>query len=105
MLPAFIDYLDAVAIGVEEICSVVARVVIKTRSGCAVVGGAGGDGGVVGGIDLGGVFCNKADVRRSAIHRSFPQPEKDAAVGAKPFQIGMSRRAVFAVVVNAVDNS
>ena len=102
MLPAFIDNLDAVAVRVEEISRVVARVVINTRARGAVVGGAGSDGGVVRGVDLSGAIGDETDMRGSAVNRSFPKPEKNAAVDTESFEIGMTWRPILAVVVDAM---
>ena len=93
VLPTLIDEFEAVAVGVEHVGGVVAGVVVQARPRCAVVGGSGGDGGGVGGIDLGGAVGDEADVRGAAFDGPAAQPEDHSAVSAEALEIGMVWRA------------
>ena len=63
MLPTFVYEFDAVAIRVQHVGGVVARVVVETDAGFAVVCGSGCDGCGVGGFDLLPAAGYKADMR------------------------------------------
>src|SRR5579863_8484282 len=100
VLPALVHEFEAVAVRVQNIGGVVARVVIESRAGCAVVRGSGSDGGSIGGVDFSLAVRHKTDVSGATVRRTLPEPEEDASIGPKPLQVGMTRRPVFAVVVD-----
>lgn len=52
MLPTFVNEFEAIAIGVQDICSVIARVIVEPYTGCAIIGCARCDRGGISGFNL-----------------------------------------------------
>ena len=102
VLPALINELEAVAIGVDYVGRIVARIVVKSGSGCAVVCATRRDCGSIGSVDPILTVGHKANVRGVAVHYAFLQPEEYATVCTEPFQVGMSWRAILAVIIEAL---
>jgi hypothetical protein len=46
--------------------------------------------------------CNEADMHDARRRRTLPQPEKYTALCAQALEVGMTRWAIFAVIVEAV---
>ncbi len=102
MLPALVHHLDAVAIGVENIGSVVARIVVKARARLAVVRGPRRDGGRIKGIDLRLILGDETDMNGPGIGAAMPQPKEYPAVAAEALQIRVALRTVRDVVVDGM---
>jgi len=105
VLPALVHEFEAIAVRVQDIGGVVARVVIEARAGCAIVRCACSHSGSIGGIDFTLAVRHKTDVRCTAVRQTLLQPKEDTSICPKPFQVRMTRRSVFAVVVDALGNS
>src|SRR5271166_1661415 len=95
MLPALVHHLDAVAIGVENIGSVVARIVVKARARLAVVCRPRRDGGRIKGIDLRFILGDETDMNGPGIGAALPQPEEYPAVAAEALQIRIEIAGIF----------
>ena len=102
MLPALVDKLEAVAVGVKHIAGIVARIVVEPRRRLAVAGRAGRYCGGIGRVNLSFRVCHEADMRRPAFDHALPQPEEDAPLAAEALQVRMTRRAILAVIIDAV---
>lgn len=85
VLPTLEHSLQAIAIWVKYICSVIPGVVIQPSLRFAIVYGTGSHCGFVKGIYFIIVFCDKADMCRTALYNSFTEPEKNTAVTAETF--------------------
>ena len=102
MLPALVDELDAVAVGVEHVSGIIARIVAKPRAWRPVVGRARRHRGGMARIDLGCRVRDEPDMRRPALDHTRPQPEEYAPLAAEAFEVGMTRRPVLALVIDAI---
>src|SRR5579863_5293117 len=102
VLPVFVDELEAVAVGIENVGGVVARIVVEPDAGRAIVDGSGRDCGGVGGVDLFPARSYKAEVRGAAIRHAFLEPQVEAPVGAEAFEVRMAGRSIPAVVIEAI---
>jgi hypothetical protein len=102
MLPALVHHLDAVAIGVENVGSVIARIVVKARARLAVVRGPRRDGGRIKGIDLRLILGDETNMKGPGIGSAMPQPKEYPAVSAEALQIRVALRTVRAVIVDGV---
>src|SRR5579863_2234542 len=100
--PTLVNEFDTVAIRVEYIGSVVARVIVESGGGCAIVGGSRCDCGSIGGVDQIPVTDSKADMRGAAVHGAFTKPEEQATICTKAFEIAVSRRPILTVEVKTL---
>lgn len=76
----------------------------QAGAGCAVVAGTGVHGGAIKIFNLLFTLGNKTDMRCLCIHLAGPQPEKDAAITAKPFQVRMPGFMIFLRLVAALSH-
>ena len=102
MLPALVHHLDAVAIGIENIGSVIARIVVKARAWLAVVRGPRCDGGRIKGIDLHLILGDEPDMNSPDISAAMPQPKEHPVVAAEALQIRVALWTVRAVIVDGM---
>jgi hypothetical protein len=105
LLPTLINELEAVAIGIEHIGSVIAWIVIGPDSGGAIVGSSRSDCGGVCGVDLVPAVGYKTNMRGMAARCAFAQPQKKTAICAEPFKIGVARWTILAVIVKPLIDS
>ena len=99
MLPALVDRLETVTVGIENVRSVITGIVIQARAGLAVVGRAGGHCCLVELVHLGLAPGDKADMRSPGVGIALPEPEEYAAVPSEALEVGMSFGAILAVVI------
>jgi coenzyme PQQ precursor peptide PqqA len=102
VLPALVDELDAVAVWVEHVSGIIARIVVKPRARRADVGRARHHRGGMGRIDLGCRVRDEPEMCRPALDHTRPQPEEYAPLAAEAFEVGMTRRPVLALVIDAI---
>src|SRR5450631_1649610 len=103
MLPTFVDHLDAVAFGIEDVGGVVSRVVVKAGPRLAVGCRPGSHGGRIEGVDLRFIPGHKSDMECPGISLALPQPEEHSTIAAEAFQIGVPFRAFGAIVVDSME--
>src|SRR5580698_6998831 len=102
VLPVLVDEFETVAVGIEDVGGVVARVVVEADARWSVIGCAGGESCGIGSVDLITAGGNEADVGGATVGSALAKPEEDAAVGAEADQVRMAGRAVAAVVIENV---
>ncbi len=102
MLPTLINEFDAVAIRVQHVGSVVARVIVEPGSRCAIVGGSRCDRGCVGRVDLITVIGYEADMYSVTVRNAFTKPEEQATVCAETFEIRVPRWPILAVEIKTL---
>jgi hypothetical protein len=102
VLPTLINEFKAVAIGVQYIGSVVARIIVESCRGRTVVGGSCCDGGSVRCVDLIPVVGNKANMCLTAVRYTFTNPEEQATVCTEAFEIWVSRRPKLTVEIKTL---
>lgn len=78
------DYLHVDAIGVEDVCGVVQRMVVRSYPGRPVINSAGAHRGPIEGIDSGSVLRCKGKVRASIGTFVVMDPEARIAVYPEP---------------------
>ena len=83
MLPALVDRLETVAVGIEYVRSVITRIVIEARARLTVVSRAGCHGCLVERVHLGLALGNKADMSSPRIRIALSKPEENATVPSK----------------------
>src|SRR6201999_4083194 len=94
VLPALEDELDAVAVRIEDVGRVVARIVVGAVGRWPVVPGAGREGCPIGSLHLLVRRREEADMHRGAVDAPLAQPEGYPAVLAEALEVGMARRTV-----------
>src|SRR5258708_38187378 len=99
---ALVHHLDAVAMGVENIGRVVARIVEKARARFGVLRRPRRDGGRIKGIDLRLILGDETDMNGPGIGAAMPQPKEYPAVAAEALQIRVALRTVRDVVVDGM---
>ena len=97
MLPALVNHLDAVTIGVEDSRCEVARAVMQARAKRTVVCGPRRHSGHA--------FSDKTDVRGTRVRTALPQPERHPTLAPKTRQIRMPLGAISAVIVSDMKNA
>src|SRR5258708_35669831 len=105
MLPAVVDRLDAVPVGIENVRSVITGIVIQARAGLAVVGRARRHCRLVERVHLGLAPGDKTDMRSPGVGIALPEPEEYAAVPSEALEVGMSFGAILAVVIDAMHDA
>src|SRR5882757_4382683 len=104
VLPALVDELEAVAVRIPDLGSVVARIVVKLRSGWMDLGRTGSQCGSMGGVyHLFGVR-HEADMRGARRGCPMLQPEEYSPIGAKALEVWMTCRAILAVIIQPADD-
>src|SRR5216110_1103045 len=99
VLPAFVDRLETVTIGIENVRSVITGIVIQARAGLAVVGRARRHCCLVERVHLGFALGDKADMRCPGVRIALPEPEEYAAVPSEALEVRMSFGAIPAVAI------
>ena len=89
MLPALVDRLETVTVGIENVRSVITGIVIQARAGLAVVGRARRHCCLVERVHLGLALGDKADMRSPGVRIAPPEPEAYAAVPSEALEVGM----------------
>ena len=102
VLPTLIHRLQAVTVGIENVRSVIPRIVIQASAWLAVIRRASSGCCLVKGINLGLAPGHKADMRGLGIRIALPQPEEYAAVPSETLKVGMAWRAILAIVVDGM---
>ena len=102
VLPALVDRFETVTVGIENVRSVITRIVIQACAGLAVIGRARRHCCLVERVHLGLAFSDKADVRGLGVRIAPPEPEEYAAVPSEAFKVGMSFGAILAVVIDGM---
>ena len=105
VLPALVNRLETVTVGIENVRSVITGIVIQARAGFAVVGRARNHCGLVERVHLGLALGDKADMRSLGIRVALPQPEEYAAVPPEALEVRMSFGAILAVVIDGMHNA
>src|SRR5260370_33812642 len=100
MLQAFVAHVDAVAMGVENMGSVVAGIVVKARARLAVVRGPRRDGGRIKGIDLRLILGDETDMNGPGIGAAMPQPKDYPAAAPEALPLRLALRPVRQVAVD-----
>ena len=83
VLPALVDRLETVTVGIENVRSVITGIVIQARAGLAVVGRARRRCCLVERVHLGLALGDKADMRIPRVGIALPEPEEYAAVPSR----------------------
>jgi len=105
VLPAFIHKLQRVAVRVDNSGGVIAGIVIKPCARRAIIFSSRPNSGGVGFVHFHFIVGDKSDMCRIARRFAFPQPEKYPTLRPETVEVGMPRRAVFAVVIDAGGNA
>lgn len=105
MLPTLVDHLDAVAIRIEKVGGVVARIIVKASAWWTVVGCAGRDRGCVDRVDFVAAPGDAADMDGAPVGVATVQPKVDSPITAESLQIGMTFRSVGTIIINAPTNA
>src|SRR6266852_6596710 len=105
MLPALVDRLETVAVGIENVRSVITGIVIQARAGLAVVGRACRHCCLVERVHLGLALGDKAYMRSPGVRIALPEPEEYAAVPSEALEVGMPLGAILAVVIEGMDDA
>jgi len=87
VLPALVDRLEAVTVGIENVRSVITWIVIQARAGLAVVGRARRYCWFVERVHLGLALGDKADMRSPAVGIALLEPEEYAAVPSEGLEV------------------
>ena len=105
VLPALIDCLETVTVGIENIRSVITGIVIQARAGLAVVGRARSHCCLVERVHLGLALGDKADMRSLGVRVALPQPEEYAVVPSEALEVGMSFGAILTIVIDGMHDT
>src|SRR4029453_5442789 len=105
MLPALVDRLETVTVGIENVRSVITGIVIHARAGLAVVGPARRHCCFVERVHLGLALGDKADMRSLGVRIALPEPEEYAAVPSEALEVGMSFGAILTVVIDGMHDA
>ena len=105
MLPALVDRLETVTVGIENVRSVITGIVIQARAGLAVVGRARRHCCLVERVHLGLALGDKADMRSPGVGIALPEPEEYAAVPSEALEVGMPLGAILAVVIEGMHDA
>ena len=99
VLPALVDRLETVTVGIENVRSVITGIVIHARAGLAVVDRARRHCGLVERVHLGLAVGDKADMRSLGVRVALPQPEEYATVPSEALEGGVSFGAILAIEI------
>jgi hypothetical protein len=102
VLPALIDRLETVTVGIEDVRSVITGIVIQARAGLAVVGRAGLHCCVIERVHLSLALGDKADMRSPGIRIALLEPEEYATIPSEALEVGMPFRTILAVVIDGM---
>ena len=102
MLPTLENKFEAVAVGVEHVAGIVTRIVIEPSTWFAIVGRARRHRGAIGCIDFGLRVRDEADMLRRLSATPGRSQKKMRPLQPKPLEIRMPRRAVLAVIIDAI---
>src|SRR5882724_716594 len=105
VLPTLVNRLEAVAVGIENVSGIVARIVVQARAGLAVIRRASRHRCVVERIHLGLALGDKADMGSPGVRIALSQPEEDATVSSKALEVGMSFGAILTVVIGGMHDT
>src|SRR5712691_1768536 len=105
VLPALVDRLETVTVGIENVRSVITGIVIQARAGLAVVGRARRHCCLVERVHLGLALGDKADTRSLGVRIALPEPEEYAAVPSEALEVGMPLGAILAVVIEGMQDA
>ena len=105
VLPALVDRLETIAIRIENVRRIIARIIIHPRHRWAIVGRACCHGCLIERVHLCLALGDKAHMRRPGVRFSPPQPKENTIVPSEALEIGMSFRAILPVVVNGMDDA
>jgi hypothetical protein len=105
MLPAFVYRFEAVAVRIENVRCVIARIVVDARTRLPVVRRPCRDCGGIERIHLGLACGNEPDVRRPCIRATRPEPEENATFAPEALEIRMPVGTILAVVVDDMRNA
>src|ERR1700736_4390434 len=105
VLPTLVDRLEAIAVGIENVRGIVARIVIQARAGLAVISRASPHRCVVERIHLGLALGDKADMCSPGVRVALSQPEENATVSSKALEVGMSFGAILTVVIDGMHDT
>ena len=100
VLPALVDRLETVAVGIEYVRSVITRIVIEARARLTVVSRAGCHRCLVERVHLGLALGNKADMSSPRIRIALSEPEENSTVPSKALEVGMSFGTILTVVID-----
>src|SRR3989441_7434697 len=102
VLPALVDRLETVTVGIENVRSVITGIVIQARAGLAVVGRARRHCCLVERVHLGLALGDKADMRSLGVRIALPEPEEYAAFPSEALEVEMPLGAILAVVIEGM---
>jgi hypothetical protein len=105
VLPALIDRLETVTVGIKDVPSVITGIVIQARAGLAVVSRAGCHCCVIERVHLSLTLGDKADMRSPAIRIALPKPEEYATIPSEALEVGMPFRTILAVVIDGMHDA
>ncbi len=105
MLPALIDRLETVTVGIEDVRSVITGIVIHARTGLAVVSRAARHCRVIERVHLSLALGDKAYMRSPGIRIALPEPEEYATIASETLEIGMPFRTILAVVIDGMHDA
>src|SRR5437867_4857083 len=83
VLPALIDRLETVTVGIEDVRSVITGIVIQARTGLAVVSRARRHRCVIERVHLRLALGDKAYLRSHGIRIALPEPEEYATIASE----------------------
>src|SRR3989449_9289270 len=105
MLPALVDRLETVAVGIENVRSGITGIVIQARAGLAVVGRARRHCCLVERVHLGFALGDKADVCSPGVGIAVPELEEDVAVPSEALEVGVPLGAILAVIIEGMHDA
>ncbi len=105
VLPALVNCLETVTVGIENVRSVITRIIIQARAGFAVVGRARHHCSLIERVHLSLALGDKADMPRLGVRIALSEPEEYAAVPSEALEVGMSFGAILAVVIDGMHDA
>jgi len=105
MLPALVDRLETVTVGIENVRSVITGIVIQACAGLAVISRARRHCCLIERVHLGLALGDESDMRSLGVRIALPEPEEYTAVPSEALEVGMSFGAILAVVIDGMDDA
>src|SRR5258706_14229162 len=90
MLPALVNRLEAIPVGIQDIGRIVTRVVVKPCSRLSVVAGARRHGCLVERLDLRLTAGHESNMNCSRFRFPLAQPERHTVVASETFKVRMA---------------
>ena len=104
VLPALVDRLQAIPVGIQDIGRIVTSVVVKPCSRLSVVAGTRRHGCPVEGMDLRLTAGHESNMNCLRFRAPLAQPEKHTLVASETLKVRMAFRTILAIVIDRMLN-